>query len=148
VFTFTVYADYYQFYLGDSTFAADSRCARLLEPGSFGARARRGAARAYRRGDGVDDYVQVTVELASVSPDDSGAQWDRVVEASLEVPSGPLAIDGCTNYRPESSPHIEVAPGTYRVRVLYAAQDSLEHDWYRFVLWPRAPYAAPSVIQM
>src|SRR5205823_4283540 len=92
---------------------------------------------------------------------------DHVVEASLQVPTGRIAIDGCTNFRPERdplrnpnrppqarvSPHVSVRPGAYRVRIYYGTSDlapvvdetpTSEH--YLLVFWP-APYAEPVVLR-
>jgi len=93
------------------------------------------------------DDVPVVVEVVSQPPVDEPQGWDQVVEASLELPSGKLAIDGCLSYEPTTSPHIELAPGTYRVRVYYAGQNTVDEDWYRVVLWPQSPYEPPRILR-
>jgi hypothetical protein len=142
----TVYTDYHQFYLGDATFEPDTadpdfwsadafaRKLAIAPPGLIGV-----ATARY-------DEVPVVVEVTGRPPLDEPQSWDHVVEASLELPSGKLAIDGCTSYRPETSPHIELAPGTYRVRVYYAGQHTFDEDWYRVVVWPQAPYEPPRIL--
>ena len=173
-YTFTLYADYCQFYLGDSLFEGDTAgefwndaaLARHLAvdpPGLIGV--------------GTDYYgdVPVTVEVRNNAPNDDTTGWDRIIEASLAVPSGFIAIDGCLSYMPGGdyhkalerhpdahivrSPHLTVDPGTYRVRV-YAGATGTERfvdtpegerevtdEHYRIVLWP-APYTDPVVIHM
>ncbi|MFN5713043.1 MAG: hypothetical protein ACK463_00385, partial [Bradyrhizobium sp.] len=84
-------------------------------------------------------------------PDDDSAGWDHIVEASLDVASGRIAIAGCTDYFPDAA-RIDVAPGTYRLRVSYGALDTLSEDGlegddhYRLQLWP-APSIAVRVLK-
>jgi hypothetical protein len=157
-----VYADYCQFYLGDSLFDGDTgpgfwtdealeRKLAIDPPGFIG------VATTYR------GNVPVEIEICADEPNDDLTAWDRVLEASLSVPSGAIAIGGCMEYVPElvyrravaegrtdqvvRSPHITVEPGTYRVRV-YAGDTWTERiietegeliettdEHYRIVLW-------------
>ena len=63
-----------------------------------------------------------------------------MVEAGLDAASGRIAIAGCTDYLPDAK-RIEIAPGTYRLRVSYGALDTLSEDGlsgddrYRLQLW-------------
>lgn len=85
--------------------------------------------------------VPVTIEIASYPPSLDLEGWDRVIEASIEVPSGCLVLHGPTDYFP-NSPRITVKPGTYRVRVSFGGEqtvsmDELEGaDYYSVTLWP------------
>src|SRR5579859_180152 len=94
--------------------------------------------------------VPVDVEILAEAPPPDFAGWDRVVEASLDVPSGCLVVHGPTDYFP-TAPRIALAPGTYRVRAYFGrlgsvSADELEGaDHYRVVLWP-APQAEPAVL--
>lgn len=155
--TFTVYADYQQFYVGDSTFAGDTGTADFWSSEAN----ERGLAIAAPSLLGVEthryDWVPVVVEVEDAPPADDLEGWDRVVEASLEIPSGRLAIDGCLSYAPEGlpyqpdgshvSPHIDVPPGIYLARVYWGGLDRIDEDHYRIVLWPQRPYAEPRVLK-
>ena len=70
----------------------------------------------------------MVVEVDAAAPAESDlVEWDHKVEASLDIPTGRLAIGGCRSYLPEASsyqgdrtdlsPHIDVPTGTHRVRV-------------------------------
>ena len=94
--------------------------------------------------------VPVDVEILAEAPAPNFDGWDRIVEASLDLPSGCLVIHGPTDYFP-TAPRISLAPGTYRVRAYFGglgtvSADGLEGaDHYRMVLWP-APQAEPEVL--
>ncbi len=169
----TVYADYNQFYLGDSLFDANT------DEGFWTDEAlERKFAISYPSLIGVGTTYQgnipVVIEVCTEEPaDDDLAVWDRVVEGSLSIPSAAVAVGGCMEYIPEiqyrnaltqgagdrvrRSPHIAVDPGTYRVRV-YAGGIDTERitevdgelieacdEHYRIVMWP-APYRKPHVL--
>ncbi|MCC8983399.1 hypothetical protein [Bradyrhizobium acaciae] len=139
-FELSLFADYFQFYIQDEPASGDLSAAwteettdRLLAiaPGTVGIRTVRN----------MD--VPVVVQLLGREPDDDSADWDHVVEASLDVASGRIVIAGCTDYFPDAM-RIETAPGTYRVRASYGALDTLSEnglegdDHYRLQLWPAA----------
>lgn len=140
-----LYADYNQFYLGDASFQADTAAPDFWSADAFARKLAISPPGLIGVGTVRYDTVPVVVEVHSTPPMEKQGQWDHVVEASLELPSGRLVIDGCTSYRPETSPHIELSPGTYRVRICYAGQDTVDEDWYRVVLWPHSPYEAPRI---
>lgn len=136
-FKLSLFADYFQFYIQDEP--ADGNLSeawtpeatdRLLAiaPGTIGI----GTVR------NMD--VPVEVEILETEPDADFSKWDHVVEASLDVGSGRIVIAGCTDYFPDAQ-RIEVAPGSYRVRVSYGALDQLSanglegDDHYRLQLW-------------
>ncbi|OKO81054.1 hypothetical protein [Bradyrhizobium sp. NAS96.2] len=142
-FELSLFADYFQFYIQDEPAAGDLSEAwtedafdRLLAiaPGTVGI----GTVR------NMD--VPVAVHLLEREPDDDSADWDHVVEASLDVASGRIVIAGCTDYFPDAM-RIETPPGCYRVRVSYCALDTLSEDGldgddhYRLQLWPAAAIA-------
>ncbi|WP_157597396.1 hypothetical protein [Streptacidiphilus rugosus] len=54
-------------------------------------------------GTEVNMYVDVTVELPDRSPSDARHAFDHVVEASIEVSFGRLAILGCIEYLPDAA---------------------------------------------
>lgn len=111
-------------------------------------------------------YVEVTVELLDRAPCDAGDHFDHfdhvdhvdhVVEASIEVPSGRIAILGCTDYLPDAA-RFEVPKGFVRVRASRANLANVRqpgeesHDAPEAVeqvhlqIWA-APYSLPVVIK-
>ncbi|KIU45908.1 MULTISPECIES: hypothetical protein [Bradyrhizobium] len=145
----SLFADYSQFYIQDES-TADELSAewtpettdRMLAAGSG----------VVRIGTVRNMHVPVSVQILEREPNDDSAGWDHIVEASLDVPSGRIAIAGCTDYFPDAA-RIDVAPGTYRVRVSYGGLDTLSEDGlegddrYRLQLWPAPPIAVRVVKQ-
>lgn len=88
--------------------------------------------------------VPVVVEIHDQEPAADLSDWDHVVEAEINVPSGRLVVAGCTDYFPEAS-RVEVYPGSYRARVSYGALQTLSEnglegeDHYRVQLWCAPP---------
>jgi hypothetical protein len=143
-FEFTLFADYFQFYLQDESVEGDlSDCwtkeavNRLLAvtEGTIGL----GTVR--------NMMVPVIVEVVDSEPDEAETtSWDQVNECDLRVTSGRIVVAGCTDYFPDAA-RIDVPPGSYRARLYYGnlnslSEDELEgSDHYRIVLWRAA--AAP-----
>jgi hypothetical protein len=140
-FAFTLFADYFQFYIQDEGAELDlseswtpEAVQRLLAvaPGTIGI----GTVR--------NMNVPVQVEVADCAPENDLAGWDQVNECTIETSSGRLVIAGCTDYFPDAS-RIELPPGTYRARVYYGdlqklSADGLDgDDHYRIVLWGASP---------
>ena len=138
--SFTLFADYHQFYLQDEAADGDLSEAwtpeavdRLLAlaPGVIGV----GTVR------NMD--VPVEVEILSEPPADDLSSWDRVNECSIRFTSTRAVIAGCTDYFPDAA-RIAVTPGDYRARIYYGDLDSVSadglegQDHYRIVLWPAA----------
>jgi hypothetical protein len=108
-------------------------------------------------GTEINMYVDVTVELLDRTPGDAGDDFDHVVEASVEVPSGRIAILGCTDYLPDAA-RFEVPNGFVRVRASRAnlanvrQPDEEGHDapeaaeQVHLQIWP-APHSSPVVIR-
>ena len=136
--SYTLFADYFQFYLQDE--CADGNLGDAwtdtavndllaLAPGTIGV----GTVR------NMD--VPVEVEILDGPPQNDLAQWDHVMECGIVVPSGRLVIAGCTDYFPDAA-RLNIASGTYRARIYYGDLDSLREDGltgddhYRIVLWP------------
>ncbi len=135
---FTLFADYYQFYLQDETVDEDLSNAwdkaatdRMLAvaPGVVGI----GTAR--------NMEVPLRLELHDEEPKPDLEGWDRVVECELRVDSGHIIVAGCTDYLPEAA-RVEVMPGIYGLRASYGSlrdisDDGLQgSDHYRVQLWP------------
>lgn len=156
-YTFNLYADYLQFNLGDSRFDGDTGAPDFWSEEALDRRLAISPPSLLGVATNLYDNVAVVVkvgETPSEFNDDIDA-WDHVVEASLEIPSGSVAIDGCLAYRPvdltespagdEVSPKFAVRPGAYRARV-YSRGLGSEAENYRIVMWP-APYASPVVLR-
>jgi hypothetical protein len=83
--------------------------------------------------------VPVELEICAEDPGFDDCRWDHIAECSLDLPTGNLQVHECTG-----GPvlDVRVAPGTYRVRALFAALGTLSDnglegaDHYRIVLWP------------
>jgi hypothetical protein len=138
---YTLFADYFQFYLQDETVDGDLSDAWSEEafknllataPGTIGV----GTVR--------NMEVPVEVELFESAPQESFDAWDQVNECDIEIRSGTIVIAGCTDYFPEAA-RIKVEPGTYRARVYYGKLNSLTEDaldgddHYKIALWMSEP---------
>jgi hypothetical protein len=145
---FTLFADYFQFYIQDelaegdlSDAWTDEAVERMLavEDGVVGI----GTVR------NMD--VPVTVEILDAPPPLDADRWAHVVECTLVARSPKLAIAGCTDYFPDAA-RIPVAPGTYRLRACFAGLDTLSEDGlegndrYHLQLWP-APAVEVTVVK-
>ena len=138
-YTLNLFADYYQFYLRDEVEAEEDQPADwgdllvtqmiAVAPGIIGV----GTARNTR--------VPVSIDVVATRPDDDFTGWDRVTEASLEVPSGRIVVAGTSDYFPEAQ-RIPVPPGSYRVRICSGGLGSISangldgEDHYHVVIWP------------
>lgn len=136
--SYTLFADYFQFYiqdehadgnLGDAWTEQAVNDLLALAPGTIGV----GTVR--------DMDVPVEVEILNVPPNNNLSLWDHVMECGIDVPSGRLVIAGCTDYFPDAA-RLDVAPGKYRARIYYGGLNSLSEDGldgddhYRIALWP------------
>jgi hypothetical protein len=143
-FKFSLFADYFQFFIQDEAASGDlsqswnaEATARMLAvaPGTIGIRTVRNM------------HVPVSLEIHDQEPSGDSSEWDHVVECTLDVRSGRAVIAGCTDYLPDAA-HIELAPGHYRARVSYGALDAVSQDGlrgddhYRVQLWLGPPISA------
>ena len=140
-YRYTLFADYFQFYLQDedadgdlSEEWTDETFNNLLAiaPGTIGV----GTVR------NMD--VPVEVEVLDSAPDESFDAWDHVNECDLEIKSGTIVVAGCTDYFAEAA-RIQVEPGNYRARIYYGDLNSLSDDGldgddhYKVALWRSEP---------
>lgn len=129
---FQVFADYHQFYLMDAS----------VEPNMPEAVSEQDMLRRLRTAPHIvvihtESATQVSVEVAFVpEPTDAKGAWEHQAEFSLSVPSGTVALCGCTDFVPEC-PRITVAPGSYRGRAYFAGSTGNE-ERYCLMLWPAA----------
>ena len=88
--------------------------------------------------------VSVEVHVVEAKPNIDLSRFDHAAEASFSVPSGRLAVLGCTDYLPDAK-HLEVLPGHYQVLSLASGVDTIVNEWdpaedlYTVYLWPGAP---------
>jgi len=137
-FNYELFADYFQFYLRDESVPGDlsgSWTPEAIEhllaiaDGTIGV----GTVR--------NMTVPVTVEILNGPPPDDWTEWDQVNQCSIRVPSGRIAVAGCTDYFP-SAARIEVPPGWYSARIHYNGLNTLSpdgldgKDYYAIALWP------------
>ena len=136
-----LFADYFQFYIQDEAATGDLGSAwtpeandrmAALAPGVVG-------VGTFRNMD-----VPVTLEIHQTEPTDDAADWDQVVECALSVPSGQVAIAGCTDYYPDAT-RLALPAGDYRARLSFLAPAHLSDnglegdDLYRVQLWLALP---------
>lgn len=139
-YSFSLFADYHQFYLQDE--ASPSNLAEAWTPDAVD-RMLALASGVIGVGTARSVDVPVEVEILAEAPTDDLAGWDRVNECSIRVMSGRAVIAGCTDYFPEAA-RIELEPGVYRARVYYGGLDTLSpdgldgKDHYRIALWAAA----------
>ena len=92
--------------------------------------------------------VPVRIELWESEPPDDLDEWDHVGEASLDLGSGRVGLEGVGG--PGDLQPLEVEPGTYRTRSsaagLAGADEMDGGDRYRIQLWPSPP-AEPEVLR-
>jgi hypothetical protein len=92
--------------------------------------------------------VPVRIELWESEPPSDLEDWDHVVEATLELGSGRLGLEGVEG--PGELEPLEVAPGSYRVRTSAGDLDDADEmdggDRYRVQLWP-GPFREPEVLR-
>jgi hypothetical protein len=99
----------------------------------------------------ISQYSEIPIEvevMAEPPTVDDFSKWDRVVEGSLTLKSGHLALVGCPD-GPEYGTFgkIDLAPGSYAVRVYYGGQDTVQEngdtlDFYKLEIWPCSEFQA------
>jgi hypothetical protein len=134
--SFTVFADYHQFYLWDKQVgpdAAEDYSEMDIEnrikvaPNVFVVQPERNVE------------VPVTVEIHDEEPAFDPTQWDHIAEASLHLPSGQLEVHECTG---GPVANFQVNPGWYRVRSFHGGFATIDprtyegSDHYLVVFWP------------
>lgn len=148
LYSFNLFADYFQFYLQDETAEGNlgdswtnEAVERLLAlaPGTIGV----GTAR--------NMTVPIIVEVRDHEIKEDDGDWDQINECSIEVTSGQIVVSGCTDYFPDAA-RITVPIGTYRARIYYGGLESIRNngldgdDHYKVILWP-APCAPIKIIK-
>jgi len=131
-----VFADYHQFYVWDAGTNPEAP-----EDWTDGDVARRVIVRSHvvvvqpER----NMTVPVRIEIHAADPGFNPGGWDHIAQCSLDLPTGHLQVHECTG---GALLDRTLAPGTYRMRVLFAglgtlSSDGLEgEDRYVVALWP------------
>jgi hypothetical protein len=145
--SFTVDADFHQFYLMDGTQFADisrlwnkenARQLLAVATGVVGI----GTARL--------GQVPVEVMILESAPSPAFESWEHVTEASLVVPSGIVKIGGPTEPWPNVQ-SFRIRAGTYRMRIYYGDLKSVRNetegnDHYKIQIWP-GEHQNPAVLK-
>lgn len=144
--TYTIFADYHQFYLWDKKVEPDAPADYTDEDIQNRIKA---APNVVVIQPERNMEVPVEVEIFEGAPSLELALWDHIAEASLELPSGILEIHECTGGPIDE---IQFPPGSYRVRACFGKLDELSedgldgNDHYRLEIWPE-PFAPVKVLK-
>lgn len=134
----TLFADYFQVHLVDDAAAGDLSEAWDDEASQRHLAAAEGIV-AIGTARNVD--VPVLVRVSATAPEPDVADWDWMVDASLDSRSGRVAVLGCTDYLPDAF-RLSLPRDRYRVRASGRGLDSVEEHWldatdeYRVEMWP------------
>jgi hypothetical protein len=132
------FTEYYQFYIQDATTKAstDSDIFWTAQASEDKMAAEEGLL-----GISVAKYAEINVQVNVHQQQKnifSLEDYDHIVEASIDVPSGSLQILNCTGM--EKQLELTVAPGTYTVRSssanLKAVQGDEGNDFYVIDIYP------------
>jgi hypothetical protein len=90
-------------------------------------------------GTNCDRVVPVEVQILSSEPPCNIESWDHLVDCTIHVTSGRLAVYGCCEDLTTAA-RINLDPGRYMARVCYGNQYSCDDhifcaDYYVVVLW-------------
>jgi hypothetical protein len=90
-----LFADYYQFYLQDEQADGD-----LSDSWTEQATTDLFALTLGTIGIGTvsNSDVPVTVEVHNSEPENDFDEWDRIIECSIDVPSGRIVVAGCSSH--------------------------------------------------
>jgi hypothetical protein len=138
VLRLNVFADYFQFLVMDekceddlSTLWTEEALKRMLAVGRCVV-----APGTLRNVD-----VAAEVHVLHDAPPVDLSKYDHAASGSLDVPSGCLAVMGCTGYLPDA-PRIRLAARTYQVLSLASGIGTIKNEWepaddlYIVYLWP------------
>ncbi len=150
--TLELFADYFQFYLGDEKNGTsledswtDEATNRLLAT----------AKCVIGVGTARNMDVPVKINFYDSEPEVEIINLEKVNqinECDLEILSGKIVIAGCTDYFPEAK-RLEVENGIYRVRLYYGNLEELSEDglndenFYELHLWLTNNFAPLKIIK-
>ncbi len=136
-YNFTLFADYFQFYIQDELVEGDLsnswndeavKYFIAFAPGKIGV----GTVR--------NTNVPVELEILEEIPNYNEGEFEIINECSIEINSGKLVIAGCTDYFPDAK-RIKLERGIYGVRVYYSNLNKISEngldgeDSYKLSLW-------------
>jgi hypothetical protein len=129
---FTVNVEYRQFYVFDEEVSPPYPEDITDRDISIGLKATPNLLAIYPLRDGA---VTVDVVVDAEPPSNAGADWNHVVEAQLDIPSGCIVIASPTDFLPEC-PRMDVRPGSYLARVISQRGESAEQHRFSIHLSP------------
>ncbi len=131
------FTEYYQFYILDKDSKAETDSKNFWTPQADVAKI---AVEEGILGITVGKYAEIDVEVNVLETQKSQRNFDEfehIVEASIDVPSGVLLIQNCTSF--ETILELNLAPQTYAVRCYSAKLSSIEgdvgDDFYVIEIW-------------
>ena len=132
------FTEYYQFYILDAETKAQTDA---LDFWNAEADKRKLAIDEGLLGVTVARYAEIKVEVKVLSAEPSeDAEADRIVETSLNLPSGFLRVQNCTNF--DTQLELNLAKGTYRIRIssfnLWTVKGDEGEDFYIVEIWESA----------
>jgi hypothetical protein len=126
-------ADYFQFHLRDGKESSNLAVAWTTEALNIGV-----TVAPYIIGVSTErnTSVWVDIEIHPAKPEFTQTiKWPRVIECSLNIPSGSLTITSPT-LEESSQAHISLSPGWYRLRIHFAKNSQRGPHRYKIALWP------------
>lgn len=131
------FTEYYQFYLSDKDSKASTGSDNFW---TLQASTDKMAVEEGLLGITVGKYAEIDVEvnvLASQNNQRSFDEYEHIVEASIEIPSGILQIKNCTGFEIELE--LNLTPRAYAVRSYSAKLSSIQgdvgDDFYVLEIW-------------
>jgi hypothetical protein len=131
------FTEYYQFYLSDKDSKSQTDSDNFWTPQ---ASADRMAVETGLLGISVGKYAEIDVEINILETQNNERDFDEfehIVEASIDVPSGVLLVKDCTGFEVQLA--LQLAPQTYAVRCYSAKLSSIENDvgddFYVIEIW-------------
>ncbi len=137
-YSYTLFADYFQFYLQDENAEGDLSETWTKESANDLLAVASGII-GIATARNMD--VPVEIEIRESEPADNLSEWDHVTERGIDVLSGKIVVAGCTDSLTDAA-RIIVKPGSYRARIYYGDLDALSEDGlegddhYKVALWP------------
>ncbi len=131
------FTEYYQFYILDRDSKAETDSKNFWTPQ---ADINKIAVEEGILGITVGKYAEIDVEVNVLETQNNlrdFGEFEHIVEASIEVPSGVLQIKDCTGFNLELE--LNLTPGTYAVRSYSAKLSSISNDsgedYYVIEIW-------------
>jgi hypothetical protein len=131
------FTEYYQFYILDKDSKSQTDSDNFWTPQ---ADTDKMAVEEGLLGITVGKYAEIDVEVNVLETQNNGRNFDEfehIVEASIEIPSGVLLVKDCTGFEVQLA--LQLAPQTYAVRCYSAKLSSIQgdegDDFYVIEIW-------------